>query len=88
MEFCDTFAWPLPSTNPRSFATISRLIGMVVPDVTNPLFPPMVRGAERVLTQAGYTLVLTDTDNDAALATYRGQGGAPDGTHAMLTWTF
>jgi ribosomal protein S18 acetylase RimI-like enzyme len=32
--------------------------------------------------------VLTDTDNDAALATYRGQGGAPDGTHAMLTWTF
>ena len=44
----------------------SFLIGMVVPDVTNPLFPPIVRGAEQVLTQAGYTLVLTDTDNDAA----------------------
>lgn len=44
----------------------SFLIGMVVPDVTNPLFPPMVRGAEKVLTRAGYTLVLTDTDNDAA----------------------
>jgi LacI family transcriptional regulator len=38
---------------------------MVVPDVTNPLFPPMVRGAEQVLSRAGYTLVLTDTDNDA-----------------------
>jgi LacI family transcriptional regulator len=43
----------------------SYLIGMVVPDVTNPLFPPMVRGAEQVLSRAGYTLVLTDTDNDA-----------------------
>ena len=32
--------------------------------------------------------VLTDTDNDAALATYQGAGGTPDGTHAMLTWTF
>lgn len=44
----------------------SFLVGMVVPDVTNPLFPPLVRGAEKVLAEAGYTLVLTDTDNDAA----------------------
>jgi LacI family transcriptional regulator len=44
----------------------SYIIAMVVPDVTNPLFPPMVRGAEQVLSRAGYTLVLTDTDNDAA----------------------
>ena len=44
----------------------SFMIGMVVPDITNPLFPPMVRGAEQVLSIAGYTLVLTDTDNDAA----------------------
>jgi LacI family transcriptional regulator len=44
----------------------SYLVGMVVPDVTNPLFPPIVRGAERVLSGVGYTLVLTDTDNDAA----------------------
>ncbi len=44
----------------------SYVIGMVVPDITNPLFPPMVRGAEQVLSEAGYTLVLTDTDNDSA----------------------
>jgi LacI family transcriptional regulator len=43
----------------------SYLVAMVVPDVTNPLFPPMVRSAEQVLSQGGYTLVLTDTDNDA-----------------------
>src|SRR5690349_11159194 len=42
----------------------SYVIGMIVPDVTNPLFPPMVRAAERVLSEAGFTLVLTDTDND------------------------
>ena len=56
---------------PNSFARGLRtarsfVIGMIVPDVTNPLFPPMVRGAEQVLSQAGYTLVLTDTDNDEA----------------------
>ena len=40
-------------------------IGMLVPDITNPFFPPMVRGAEDGLARAGYTLVLADTDNDA-----------------------
>jgi len=55
---------------PNSFARGLRtarsfVIGMIVPDITNPLFPPMVRGAEQVLSQAGYTLVLTDTDNDS-----------------------
>jgi LacI family transcriptional regulator len=57
----------VPNTFARGLRTArSYIIGMVVPDVTNPLFPPMVRGAEQVLSQAGYTLVLTDTDNDAA----------------------
>ncbi len=56
---------------PNSFARGLRtarsfVIGMVVPDVTNPLFPPMVRGAEQVLSDSGYTLVLTDTDNNAS----------------------
>jgi LacI family transcriptional regulator len=38
---------------------------LVIPDITNPLFPPIVRGAEQVLSQSGFTLVLTDTNNDA-----------------------
>jgi LacI family transcriptional regulator, galactose operon repressor len=42
----------------------SYTIGMLVPDITNPFFPPMVRGAGDGLAQAGYTLVLADTDND------------------------
>jgi LacI family transcriptional regulator len=57
----------VPNTLARGLRTArSFMVGMVVPDVTNPLFPPMVRGAEQVLSGAGYTLVLTDTDNDAA----------------------
>lgn len=43
----------------------SFVIALVVPDITNPLFPYIVRGAEQVLADAGYTLVLTDTNNDA-----------------------
>jgi LacI family transcriptional regulator len=39
-------------------------VGMVIPDITNPFFPPMVRGAEDGLAEAGFTLVLADTDND------------------------
>lgn len=57
----------VPNTVARGLRTArSYIVAMVVPDVTNPLFPPMVRGAERVLSKAGYTLVLTDTDNNAA----------------------
>jgi len=39
-------------------------IGMLIPDITNPFFPPIVRGAEDCLAEAGYTLVLANTDND------------------------
>ncbi|HKS98820.1 MAG TPA: LacI family DNA-binding transcriptional regulator [Rugosimonospora sp.] len=57
----------VPNTLARGLRTArSYIAAMVVPDITNPLFPPMVRGAEQVLSGAGYTLVLTDTGNDAA----------------------
>jgi len=39
-------------------------IGMLIPDITNPFFPPIVRGAEDALAEDGYTLVLANTDND------------------------
>jgi LacI family transcriptional regulator len=38
-------------------------VGMLVPDLTNPLFPPIVRGIEDCLTGEGYTLILSNTDN-------------------------
>lgn len=39
-------------------------VGMLIPDLTNPLFPPIVRGIEDELGREGYTLVLSNTDND------------------------
>jgi LacI family transcriptional regulator len=41
-------------------------VGMVLPDLTNPLFPPIVRGIEDGLGQADYTVILANTDNDPA----------------------
>ncbi|HET9741894.1 MAG TPA: LacI family DNA-binding transcriptional regulator [Terriglobales bacterium] len=45
------------------------MIGMIIPDVTNPFFPAVVRGAEDVAFANGYRLVLCDTDNDPAKET-------------------
>jgi LacI family transcriptional regulator, galactose operon repressor len=44
----------------RSFS-----VGVVIPDLTNPLFPPMIRGMEEVLDRAGYTTLVASTDGDA-----------------------
>jgi LacI family transcriptional regulator len=56
----------VPNAHARGLRTArSYLVGMIVPDITNPLFPLMLRGVEQVLTAAGYTVVLSDTNNDA-----------------------
>ena len=39
-------------------------VGVVIPDLTNPLFPPIIRGIEDVLGRSGYTAVIANTDND------------------------
>ncbi len=40
------------------------VIGMIIPDITNPFFPAVVRGAEDVAFSNGYRLILCNTDND------------------------
>lgn len=42
----------------------TNMIGMIIPDVTNPFFPAVVRGAEDIAFSNGYRLVLCNTDND------------------------
>ena len=42
----------------------SGTVGLVIPDLTNPLFPPIVRGIEEVLEPAGYSGLIVNTDND------------------------
>jgi LacI family transcriptional regulator len=43
----------------------SYTVGVLIPDLTNPLFPPIMRGIEDRLGDAGYTLLIVNTDNDA-----------------------
>lgn len=43
----------------------SGAVGVVVPDLTNPVIAPIVRGIEKVLWTAGVVCLLADTDNDA-----------------------
>jgi LacI family transcriptional regulator, galactose operon repressor len=42
----------------------SYTIGVLIPDLTNPLFPPILRGIEDRLETAGYTPLIANTDND------------------------
>jgi LacI family transcriptional regulator len=42
----------------------SHTIGVLIPDITNPLFPPILRGIEDRLDEAGYTSLIVNTDND------------------------
>ena len=39
-------------------------IGVLIPDLTNPLFPPIVRGIDDRLAPDGYTPLLVNTDSD------------------------
>jgi LacI family transcriptional regulator len=44
----------------------SETVGVLVPDLTSPLFPPIVRGIEDVLSEFGYIVLTANTDNDPA----------------------
>lgn len=41
----------------------SYTIGVIIPDLSNPVFPPIVRGIERALGAEGYIAILADSDN-------------------------
>lgn len=42
----------------------SMTVGMLIPDLANPLFPPIVRGIEDGLGEQGYVMILANTDQD------------------------
>jgi DNA-binding LacI/PurR family transcriptional regulator len=42
----------------------TNMIGMIIPDITNPFFPAVVKGAEDIAFSNGYRLILCNTDND------------------------
>jgi LacI family transcriptional regulator len=54
-----------PNPMARSLRTArTNTVGLVIPDLTNPLVPPMVRGIADVLAPAGYDAWIVNTDND------------------------
>jgi LacI family transcriptional regulator, galactose operon repressor len=54
-----------PNPVARSLRTRrSHTVGVLIPDLNNPLFPPIVRGIEDRLAAAGYVALLGNTDGD------------------------
>ena len=54
-----------PSHIARSLVSRStKTIGLVMGDVASPFFPDVVRGAEDVLSEAGYCLILSNSSRD------------------------
>jgi len=55
-----------PNPVARSLRTRrSHSVGVLIPDLNNPIFPPIVRGLEDKLAAAGYVALLGNTDADA-----------------------
>lgn len=44
----------------KSFA-----VGVLIPDITNPVFPPIIRGIQDVAEVDGYTVITASTDDDS-----------------------
>jgi LacI family transcriptional regulator len=75
----------------------TRSVGITVPDITDPIFPPILRGIEDVLTASGYVAIIVNTDNDLkresdAIEMLRARGvdgliigSASDGTEGFLS---
>ena len=57
-----------PNTVARGLRTRkSMTIGVIVPDLTNPIFPPIVRGIDSILFSRGYSALVVNTDNNAEI---------------------
>lgn len=52
------------TTNPFAYSlktNRSYTVGVLIPDLTNPIFPPIIRGVEHSLGRENYTAILADT---------------------------
>ena len=53
-----------PNTFAQSLRTNrSYTVGVMVPDLTNPAFAPIIKGIDNVLEQSGYGVIVANTDN-------------------------
>jgi LacI family transcriptional regulator len=69
-----------PNSVARSLVTRStKTIGLLLPDITNPFFPELVKGVQLRAAERSYTLLLSHTGNDPKteqryLSLFRGKG--------------
>ena len=62
LSVCDELGY-VPNQTAYSLRTNrTRTIGVVVPDITNPVFPPIIRGIEDRLFEHGYIAITVNTD--------------------------
>ena len=55
-----------PNTQARSLVSgRSRIVGLIVSDITNPFFPELVKGFEDAATRQGYEILLANTEYDS-----------------------
>src|ERR1700680_980937 len=54
-----------PNLQARSLVSgRSRILGLIVSDITNPFFPELVKGFEDVAVQRGYEIIVSSTNYD------------------------
>ncbi len=55
----------IPNTIARSLVTKqTKTIGLVIPDIANPFFPELARGAEDKANESGYNIIFCNTDDN------------------------
>jgi LacI family transcriptional regulator len=55
----------IPNTMARSLVTRqSKTIGLIIPDIVNPFFPEIARGAEDKASKEGYSIIYCNTDDN------------------------
>jgi LacI family repressor for deo operon, udp, cdd, tsx, nupC, and nupG len=67
--------------------TPSHILGIVVPDITNPFYFEIIRGAESAAAEAGYTLLLADTQESQRMERLALARAIPTVAGIMLTST-
>lgn len=61
-----------PSAAAASLRTrTTGVIGMIIPEITNPYFPAVVQGVEQEFARVGIHVILCDADNDVAIEAHR-----------------
>ena len=57
---------PDPAARPLRSGTRTETLGLIVPDIANPFFPPIVKAMQARARQQGYTVLVADSDEREA----------------------